>query len=64
MTTSELQSKRSAAIALLRDAVERFVFAALKAEGGDPVAVKKMLETSIEVQPAMEEVVKAVTQKK
>lgn len=60
-TTPELQAKRSAAIAQLREAIEQFVFAALKAENGDPVAIKKMLELSVEVQPAMEKVVEAVT---
>ena len=50
------------AIAALRETVERFIAAAEKATGNH-VAQKKMLELSIEVQPAMEDVVKAVTGK-
>lgn len=50
------------AIAALRNAIERFIGAAERV-GSDPTAIKKMLEVSVEVQPAMEEVVKAVTGK-
>lgn len=55
-------SKREAAVAALRDTIERFI-AAAETAGKDHVALKKMLEVSVEVQPAMEEVVKAVTGK-
>lgn len=53
-------TKKAQAIAHLRDVIERFVLAALKVDT-DPTATKKMLEISIEVQPAMEELVKIVT---
>jgi hypothetical protein len=53
-------SKKAQAIAALRNVIERFVFAALKVDT-DPTAAKKMLEISVEVQPAMEELVKIVT---
>lgn len=48
----------AAAIVALRSAVDRFIAAA---ESGETTARMKMLEVSIEVQPAMENVVKAVT---
>lgn len=44
-------------IAALRDAVDRFITAAQTASPKNPVALKKMLEISIEVGPAMEKVV-------
>jgi hypothetical protein len=50
---TELEQK----IAVLRDAVDRFIATAQKAGPKNPVAVKKMLEISIEVGPAMEKVV-------
>lgn len=46
------------AVAALRSSVDRFIAQALSDE---PTARMKMLETSIEVAPAMEGVVKAVT---
>lgn len=52
------QQKISVAILTLRSAVERFISAA---ESTTPTARMKMLECSIEVAPAMEAVVKAVT---
>lgn len=57
-----MNERKMKAVAELRDAVERFIAAAERV-GVDPTATKKMLEISIEVQPKMEEVVKAVTGK-
>jgi hypothetical protein len=59
---SYMSTKKAQAVAALRDTIERFITAAEKA-ASDHVALKKMLEISVEVQPAMEEVVKAATGK-
>jgi hypothetical protein len=57
MTTPN-KTERAKAIAALRAAVDRFIAAA---ESDAPTARMKMLEVSIEIAPAMENVVKAVT---
>jgi hypothetical protein len=49
------------AVEALRNTLERFIASAQKASPLNPVATKKMLEVSVEVQPAMEEVVKIAT---
>lgn len=63
MTKADAAHLCAEAIVGLRDAVDRFIDSAMVARAGDPVALKKMLELSIEVQPAMEALVKAVAQK-
>lgn len=55
-----MNERKSIAIAHLRDTVERFISAAEQVEK-DPTATKKMLAISVEVHPAMEELVKAAT---
>lgn len=59
-----MTTKTENAIAALRDTIERFISVAQEAERTkNHAALKKMLENSVAVQPAMEEVVKAVTGK-
>lgn len=57
-TPEQRRREIEAAVGDLREVIERFIIAA---ENEDFTATKKMLEISVEVEPAMQAVVKAKT---